>query len=239
MKNISDRTEGDVNTSLMRAEWQKNVLSDETRDLLNRDSKYFIHQSLSTPCINALRNAEGIYIEDYDGRQIMDFHGNNVHQVGFKNHYVIDAVKKQIDELPFCSRRYTNSSAVDLAEKLVSIAPGNLGKVLFAPGATSAVGMALKLARKITGSFKTVSMWDSFHGASLDAISVGGEYLFKKDMGPMLTGCEHVIGMNTYRCPFGECSKCGLKCLSYLEMVLEKQQENFIKVLLKLDLIKP
>ena len=35
--------------------------------------------------------------------------------------------------------------------------------------------MALKLARYATGRHKTISMWDSFHGASLDAISIGGE----------------------------------------------------------------
>ena len=79
--------------------------------------------------------------------------------------------------LPFCTRRYTNIPAIRLAEKLASLAPGNLNKVLFAPGGTTAIGMALKLARVATGRFKTISMWESFHGASLDAISVGGETL--------------------------------------------------------------
>jgi len=64
---------------------------------------------------------------------------------------------------------------VRLAAKLASLAPGDLDKVLFAPGGTEAIGMALKLARIATGRHKTISMWDSFHGASLDAISVGGE----------------------------------------------------------------
>ena len=52
----------------------------------------------------------------------MDFHGNNVHQVGFANPEVIDAVKKQLDELSFCTRRYTNQVAVDLAKKLTTLA---------------------------------------------------------------------------------------------------------------------
>jgi 4-aminobutyrate aminotransferase len=65
----------------------------------------------------------------------MDFHGNNVHQVGFGHPRVIAAIKAQLQELPFCPRRYTNEPAVRLAEKLAQLAPGNLNKVLFAPGA--------------------------------------------------------------------------------------------------------
>jgi 4-aminobutyrate aminotransferase-like enzyme len=56
----------------------------------------------------------------------------------------------------------------------------------------AAIGMALKLARHATGRHKTVSMWDAFHGASLDAISVGGEAIFRRDAGPLLPGTEHV-----------------------------------------------
>ena len=122
----------------------------------------------------------------------MDFHGNNVHQVGFANPVVISAIKKQLDELSFCTRRYTNRVAVDLAKKLAQLAPGDLNKILFCPGATGAIGIAMKLARLATGRHKTISMWDSFHGASLDAISIGGERLFRDGLGPLLSGCFHL-----------------------------------------------
>jgi 4-aminobutyrate aminotransferase len=96
---------------------------------------------------------------------------------------VLDKVKEQMDILPFSPRRYTNLKAIEFAEKLVSYFPSDLKRVLFAPGGTSAVGMALKLARVITGKTKVVSWHDSFHGASLDAIGAGGEEQFKKYMG--------------------------------------------------------
>jgi len=153
----------------------------------------------------------------------MDFHGNNVHQVGFKNPRVIAAIKAQLDELPFCTRRYTNVPAIRLANKVAELAPGNLNKVLFAPGGTSAMGMALKLARAATGRFKTVSMWDSFHGASLDAISVGGEAIFRQDAGPLLPGSEHVPPPDPSQCPFSCGSSCSLQCARYVEYVLEKE----------------
>jgi len=64
--------------------------------------------------------------------------------------------------------------------------------VLLAPSGSAAIGMALKLARYATGCHKTVPMWDSFYGANLDAASVGGESLFRRNVGPLLPGTEHV-----------------------------------------------
>jgi 4-aminobutyrate aminotransferase len=143
--------------------------------------------------------------------------------VGFRNRRVIDAIKAQLEELPFCTRRYTNIPAIKLAKKLAELAPGNLNKVLFAPGGTSAIGMALKLARAATGRFKTISMWDSFHGASLDAISVGGEAIFRQGIGPLLAGTEHVPPPDPSHCPFKCGAQCTLQCAEYVEYVLEKE----------------
>lgn len=220
-----DKSEGDINISPRRSEWQENHLDKETQALLEEDARYFLKQSLSTPCLNAIRSCEGIYIEDLQGRRYMDFHGNNVHQVGFANPAVIAAIKNQLDTLSFCTRRYTNHVAVDLARKLAEIAPGNLNKVLLCPGGTTAIGMALKLARVATGRHKTISMWDSFHGASLDAISIGGEAIFRQDMGPLLPGTEHVPPPDEYRCVFGcgDRGGCDLTCARYVEYILEKE----------------
>ena len=218
-------SEGDINISPRRSEWQENHLDAETRALLEEDARYFLKQSLSTPCLNALHSCNGIYLEDLQGKRYMDFHGNNVHQVGFANPAVIAAIKDQLDRLSFCPRRYTNRVAVDLARKLAEIAPGDLNKILLCPGGTTAMGMALKLARVATGRHKTISMWDSFHGASLDAISIGGEAIFRQDIGPLLPGTEHVPPPDEYRCVFGcgDRGGCDLTCARYVEYILEKE----------------
>jgi 4-aminobutyrate aminotransferase len=220
-----DCSEGDVNLSDRRAAWQAEHLDDVTRAVLDEDARYFLHQSLSTPCLNALRRCEGAYLEDLAGRRYLDFHGNSVHQVGFGHPRVIAAIKAQLDDLPFCTRRYTNRTVVALARRLGELAPGNLNKVLFAPGGAEAIGMAVKLARCATGRHKTISMWDSFHGATLDAISIGGEAVFRQGVGPLLAGCEHVPPPDAYRCLW-DChgrGGCDLKCEQYLEYVLEKE----------------
>ena len=217
------KSEGDLNISPRRKDWARKNIDAETERWLEEDAKYFLHQSLSTPCLDVLSHCDGIYIEDLQGRRYMDFHGNSVHQVGFGNRQVIEAVKAQMGELSFCTRRYTNIPAIKLAKKLVELAPGDLNRVLFAPGGTTAIGMALKLARAATGRFKTISMWDSFHGASLDVISIGGQATFRSGMGPLLPGAEHVPPPDPVHCPWDCGTECNLKCARYLEYVLEKE----------------
>jgi len=217
------RSEGDINITDSRAAYWKTNIDEDTARLLEMDNKYFLHQSLSTPCLNVMESCKGSSILDMQGRDYLDFHGNNVHQVGFGNPAVIKAITMQMEELSFCTRRYTNKPAIGLAKKLVELAPGNLNRVLFAPSGALAVGMALKLARVKTGRFKTISMWDSFHGASLDAISIGGEAIFRNGIGPLLPGTEHVPPADDQNCPWDCAGECKLKCADYIDYVLEKE----------------
>ncbi|HGY9614094.1 aspartate aminotransferase family protein [Vibrio harveyi] len=217
------RSEGDVNTTPARQAWSASMDDERTQALLKRDSEVFLHQAMSTPCLDTLEAAEGIYIQDTTGKKYMDFHGNNVHQLGYGHPHVIKRVQEQIAKLPFSPRRFTNETAIECAEKLTQICGGELNRVLFAPGGTSAVGMALKLARHITGNYKVVSLWDSFHGASLDAISVGGEACFRQGMGPLMAGVERIPPAVSYRGAFPVADGSDVHYADYLEYVIEKE----------------
>lgn len=217
------RSEGDVNTTPARQAWNASMDDERTQALLKRDSEVFLHQAMSTPCLDTLEAAEGIYIQDATGKKYMDFHGNNVHQLGYGHPHVIKRVQEQIAKLPFSPRRFTNETAIECAEKLTQICGGELNRVLFAPGGTSAVGMALKLARHITGTYKVVSLWDSFHGASLDAISVGGEACFRQGMGPLMAGVERIPPAVSYRGAFPVTDGSDVHYADYLEYVIEKE----------------
>ncbi|MCR9625551.1 aspartate aminotransferase family protein [Vibrio antiquarius] len=217
------RSEGDVNTTPARQAWNTSMDDERTQALLKRDSEVFLHQAMSTPCLDTLEAAEGIYIQDATGKKYMDFHGNNVHQLGYGHPHVIKRVQEQIAKLPFSPRRFTNETAIECAEKLTQICGGELNRVLFAPGGTSAVGMALKLARHITGNYKVVSLWDSFHGASLDAISVGGEACFRQGMGPLMAGVERIPPAVSYRGAFPAADGSDVHYADYLEYVIEKE----------------
>jgi 4-aminobutyrate aminotransferase len=220
--------QGDVNTTKNRIKYWETNLSEAAKTICARDNKYFLHQNLSTPVMNVLSRTYGIYIEDIDGRKYIDMHGNGVHNAGFNNPDIIKAVKDQLDtQMSFCPRRYTNVAAIDLARKLAEITPGNLCKSLFCPGGSEAIEMALTLAKQITGHFKTISFWDSFHGAGFAAASVGGEELFKGGMGPMMPGAMHVEFPNYYRNPWGFSSqeKVDEEYLRQIKTILEREPD--------------
>jgi 4-aminobutyrate aminotransferase len=223
-----EREQGDVNTTPNRRKyWQRN-LSAQARKWFNEDKKYFLYQSLSTPVLNVLAGAHGIYIEDLDGKKYIDMHGNGVHNAGFNNPAVIEAVKKQLNEgMTFCPRRYTNIPAVKLAKKLAEIAPAGLQRSLFCPGGSEAIEMALMLAKQVTGRFKTLSFWDSFHGAGFGAAAVGGEEHFSGGFGPLVPGALRVEFPNYYRNPWGFSSEedVDAECLRQMELVIKREPE--------------
>lgn len=223
MKTPGLLTEGDINLSDERFKWNQSITDDQTRQVLEDDSRFFLHQSMSTPCLDVLSSCNGSEIHTLSGRRMLDFHGNNVHQLGYGNKEITNKLIEQMQLLPFSPRRYTNQPAVEFARKLADLLPGDLSRSLFAPGGTSIIGMALKLARVVTKKHKIVSLWDSFHGASLDSISAGGESVFKKYMGPMMPGVICIPPPTTYWGIFGDTEADQLNYADYLEYVIEKE----------------
>ncbi len=219
-------SESDTNISPERRAWAQRNLDEMARALLDRDARAFLHQSVSTPCLNAIVKAEGIYVEDTAGRRYMDFHGNNVHHIGYGHPRLKRAIAEQMDALPFTPRRYASAPAVELAEKLGAISPGSLSKVLFTTGGSDAVEVAIKIARAATGRYKTLSFWDAFHGAGYGSAAVGGEALFRSGpIGPLMPGAEHVAPFSSYRCPYGTSSaeESGAVCARMIDYVLGRE----------------
>lgn len=220
------QSESDTNLTGRRARWQQHTLDPATRALLAADERHFLRQSVSTPCLNAIAKAEGIWIEDLSGRRYMDFHGNNVHHVGYGHPRLKRAIAEQMDALPFAPRRYACAPAVELAEKLSSIAPQGSAKVLFTTGGSDAIEVAIKIARTVTGRFKTLSFWDAFHGAGFGASALSGETLFRSGpAAPLIPGASHVAPFGSYRCPYGTNSAeaSGEACARMIEYVLERE----------------
>ncbi len=232
MNKVPPPGESEVNTSSRRSRWAEQAHDQSTQQLLAEDARYFLRQSVSTPCLSTIAKAEGAYIEDTQGRRYLDFHGNNVHHIGYGHPRLKAAITKQMDELPFAPRRFACEPATALAKKLGDIAPGNLSKVLFTTGGSSAVEVAMKIARAATGRHKTISFWDAFHGAGFGASSVGGEQMFRSHaIGPLLSGAQHVAPFDCYRCPYGypdlngkpQLDLCKLTCANFVKYVLEKE----------------
>lgn len=216
-------TEGDINLSEERYKWNDQINDILTRELLIDDARYFLHQSMSTPCLDVLESCSGSGLTTISGKHLLDFHGNNVHQVGHGNRYVIRQLIRQLNNLSFSPRRYTNRPAIELAKKLAALLPGDLNRSLYAPGGTLAIGMAIKLARVVTGRYKIIALRDSFHGASLDSISVGGEEVFRKYMEPLMPGVTHIPQPDTYRGIYGNSEEDQIHYAEHLEEIIKKE----------------
>lgn len=194
----------DSNRDQGRLDWQRERLSTAAQALLARDCECFFSQALSTPCLNAVRDVRGSRIEDFDGRELLDFHGNSVHNIGYAHPRLIAALKEALDGLVFSPRRYANEKAVELAEALCAMAPMGPAKCLFAPSGNDAVEIALQIARGVTGRHKMIGFWGAYHGAGVAAASVGGEGPFRgSTAGPLIAGVSHVMPPTCYRCPHG------------------------------------
>jgi len=89
-------TEGDVNISEVRKEWNQQITDPLTRQILKDDARYFLHQSMSSPCLDVLDHCKGSGMQTISGRYLLDFHRNNVHQLGYGNDYVIEQITRQM-----------------------------------------------------------------------------------------------------------------------------------------------
>ena len=89
-------TEGDVNVSEERRKWNQEITDPQTLQILEDDSRYFLHQAMSSPCLDVLERCDGSGMTTLSGKHLLDFHGNNVHQLGYGNDYVINQLTEQL-----------------------------------------------------------------------------------------------------------------------------------------------
>ncbi|MCC3160695.1 aminotransferase class III-fold pyridoxal phosphate-dependent enzyme [Hymenobacter sp. 15J16-1T3B] len=152
--------------------------------------------------INAER-AEGVYLWDRDGKRYIDFSSQLMNvNIGHGNQKVTEAVAAQMRELSYVYPGMITKARGDLGKRLAEITAPNLTKAFFTLGGAEAIENAIKLARIYTGRHKIVSLYQSFHGASYGAISVGGDpRKFAVDSQAM-PGTVHVENPYFYRCPW-------------------------------------
>src|SRR6266567_2280909 len=133
-----------------------------------------------SPLVTA--KADGVFYWDVAGKRYLDaLSGIYVVSVGHSNRRVIDAIRRQLDTLCFSPPMHgTNPLAVQLANLLAELAPGDLSAVKFQCGGSEVTEAAIKLARqyhKLTGSpgkYKVISRYLSWHGSTLASLSASG-----------------------------------------------------------------
>jgi taurine--2-oxoglutarate transaminase len=119
---------------------------------------------------------EGVYFWDADGKRYLDWSSQlfNVN-IGHGNQHVIQAIQSQASDLTYAYPGLASEPRAILGRKLAEIAPGDAGKTFFTLGGSDAVENALKMARLATGREKIMTRYRGYHGASLGAMSAGGD----------------------------------------------------------------
>lgn len=173
-----------------------------------------------------MSSSDGVYYTDIDGKRYLDgIAGIFVASVGHNNRRVIEAIKDQLDKMSFAPIIHgTNALAVQLANLLAEIAPGDLSAVKFCCGGSEANETAFKMARqyhKLNGNpnkFKVISRYQSWHGCTMGSLSASGLTSRRVDSEPLAAGFVHVFPPYCYRCPFGkEYPSCNITCAGLIE----------------------
>lgn len=124
----------------------------------------------------AVKHAEGVYLYDYDGKRYLDFSSGLMNvNIGHGDQRITNAVVKQMQEVSYVTPSCVTKVRGELGKKLAEICPGDLNKAFFTLCGATSIENALKLARLYTGRHKILSRYQSYHGASIGAISASGD----------------------------------------------------------------
>ncbi|MEM7104023.1 MAG: aminotransferase class III-fold pyridoxal phosphate-dependent enzyme [Bacteroidota bacterium] len=178
-----------------------------------------------------IKSAKGVYLHDRDGKRYLDFSSQLMNvNIGHGHPAVIDAIKKQMDEVLYVAPSMATNIRGELGKKLAEISPGDLNKTLFTLGGAEAIENAIKLARIYTGRHKIITHYRSYHGATMGAISAGGDPRKLSVDSQALPGFVHVENPYFYRCPWYSKSieECGERAIANLENVIKYERPESI-----------
>jgi adenosylmethionine-8-amino-7-oxononanoate aminotransferase len=180
----------------------------------------------------AVRGA-GIEIIDREGRRYIDASGGAaVSCLGHSHPRVIEAVRRQVQELDFAHTSFfTNEPAEALADRLIAAAPAGLEKVYFVSGGSEAMEAALKMARQYFVEIgqpqrrRLIARRQSYHGNTLGALAVGGNAWRREQFRPLLIDVEHVSPCYAYR---GQ--ERGEADAAYVDRLLRELEDTIVRV---------
>ncbi len=172
---------------------------------------------------------KGVYLKDIDGKSYLDGSSSiwvNLH--GHRKKVIDDAIIAQIKKLSHSTLLgLTHLPAIELAEKLVKIAPSGLTKVFYSDNGSTAVEAALKIAfgyfkhKGAPEKRKFIAFTDAYHGDTIGSVSLGGMPLFHDFYKPLLFETIKVPAPYCYRCPLAlTYPDCQMACVDEVEKAL-------------------
>ncbi len=212
----------------------------ETKRIIDLDRRHVWH-----PCTQEkdhetfppvpIARGDGPYLFTTDGQRIIDAVSSWWVTLFGHNHPRLNrALREQSEKVAHhIFAGFTHEPAVELARRLVDIAPPGLSRVFFADNGSAAVEVALKMSFQYwqqTGKAKKarfVSIAAAYHGETLGALAVSGCDLYRQIYQPILMQGFQVAGPDCFRCPYGlQRESCRAECFEHMERtVVEHHQE--------------
>ena len=181
--------------------------------------------------------ADGVYIYDHNGKRYLDFSSQlfNVN-VGHGRQEVTEAVVEQMKQLSYVAPSFSTDIRGQLGSKLAEITPGDLQKTFFTLGGAEAIENAIKMARHYTGRHKILCQYRSYHGATLTAISAGGDPRKLEVDGQQVPNIIHVENPYSYRCPWysENAEECADRAIENMHKILKYEgPTNFAAIVME------
>ena len=170
----------------------------------------------------AVARAKGARVEDMEGNSYLDFFGGILTvSVGHANEEVNREVITQINNLTHVSSLYPTLPVVELAEKLVNLAPGKLDKCFFTASGTEADETAVMMAQLYTGNYELIALRHGYSGRSLLAQSLTAHASWRA-LPTQVAAVKHALSPYCYRCPLKlTYPECGVACAEDVEELIQ------------------
>jgi len=188
---------------------------------------FFTWTSQRTARAVEIAGGDGAWFTTTDGGRWLDL-GSLSYQasLGHGNRRVIEAVKRQADQLCISAPTSVFPAKVELAKRLLAMAPEGFTKVFFTLGGSEANENAIKLARLVTGRRKVISRYHSYHGATLGAVTLTGDWR-RVPFEPGLPGVVHALDCYCDRCPFGQqLATCHRECARHIGQLMHLEGQG-------------
>lgn len=215
-----------------------------TEKLISLDKQYLWHPFTqmkqwlaSEPAV--IESGDGFYLIDTEGNRYIDGVSSlwcNIH--GHRVKKIDDAIKGQLDKIAHSSLLgLAQTKSIELAEKLIAIAPKNLKKVFYSDSGATAVEIALKITyqyfhNKGQKRDKFIALGQSYHGDTIGSVSVGGIELFRSIFKPMLFETYFAPSPFPYRFN-GTSEQCRQFTLNKIEEFLKQHSDKIAAVIVE------
>lgn len=177
-----------------------------TRDWQDRDNRHYLHpftdhKELGQKGTRIITAADGVYIQDSEGQQILDgMAGLWCVNLGYGRQELIDAASRQMQQLPYYNSFFQTAHppAIELSSVLAEISPPQFNHTFFTGSGSEANDTVIKLVRRYwdllgkTGKKVIISRKNAYHGSTIAASSLGGMEEMHKQTAVLLPDIEHI-----------------------------------------------